>query len=84
VKFADADLIGIPVRNNVGDRGLKEGKIEVKPRKSPDAEMVALDGVQTRVRREINGKGPALSRPSEVRRVFGCAMVCRRLDDGRC
>ena len=45
VKFADADLIGIPVRINVGDRGLKEGKVEVKPRKAPEAEMVALDAV---------------------------------------
>jgi prolyl-tRNA synthetase len=42
-KFADADLIGIPVRITVGDRGLKEGKIELKRRKAPEAEMVAVD-----------------------------------------
>ena len=35
-KFADADLIGFPVRINVGDRGLKEGKVELKRRKSVD------------------------------------------------
>jgi prolyl-tRNA synthetase len=56
VKFADADLIGIPVRINVGDRGLKEGKIELKPRKSPDAEMVALDGVLARVRELLSAR----------------------------
>jgi len=54
VKFADADLIGIPVRINVGDRGLKEGKIELKPRKSPDAEMIPLDGVVSRVREALS------------------------------
>ena len=29
-KFADADLIGIPYRITIGDRGLKEGKVELK------------------------------------------------------
>jgi len=32
VKFKDADLIGIPVRVVVGDRGLKQGKVEIKRR----------------------------------------------------
>jgi len=32
VKFADADLIGIPIRITVGNRGLKENLIEVKLR----------------------------------------------------
>ncbi len=50
VKFADADLIGIPIRINVGDRGLKEGKVELKPRKALEAEMVAVDEVVPRVR----------------------------------
>ena len=49
-KFADADLIGIPVRINVGDRGLKEGKVEVKRRKATEAENVALDNVLEAVR----------------------------------
>jgi prolyl-tRNA synthetase len=33
VKFKDADLIGIPLRVVVGERGLKEGTVEVKWRK---------------------------------------------------
>ncbi|NMA22627.1 MAG: proline--tRNA ligase [Spirochaetales bacterium] len=32
VKFADADLIGLPIRITVGNRSLKEGKVEVKVR----------------------------------------------------
>lgn len=32
VKFADADLIGIPVRITLGNRSLKEGSVEVKLR----------------------------------------------------
>ncbi len=32
VKFKDADLIGIPFRITVGERGLKEGNVELKPR----------------------------------------------------
>ena len=32
VKFKDADLIGIPLRIVVGDRGLKEGNVEIKAR----------------------------------------------------
>ena len=31
VKFKDADLLGFPIRVNVGGRALKEGKVEVVP-----------------------------------------------------
>jgi prolyl-tRNA synthetase len=44
-KFADADLIGFPVRINIGDRGLKEGKVELKRRTIETPEMVAIDQV---------------------------------------
>ena len=43
VKFADADLIGFPVRVTIGDRGLKEGVFEVKARKAAEATMVKKD-----------------------------------------
>ncbi|MBI4725746.1 proline--tRNA ligase [candidate division TA06 bacterium] len=32
-KFKDADLIGIPVRINVGEKGLREGMVEIRQRK---------------------------------------------------
>ena len=39
-KFKDADLVGIPLRVVVGDRGLKEGKVEVKWRHESSATTV--------------------------------------------
>ena len=49
-KFADADLIGIPIRINVGDRGLKEQKVELKQRTAAEAEMVSLNEIIGRVK----------------------------------
>ena len=46
VKFNDADLIGIPLRLVVGDKGLKEGNIELKARDGSlgeRGEAVAVD-----------------------------------------
>ena len=46
VKFNDADLIGCPIRVTVGEKNLKEGMVELKPRTSmknqllPPAEIV--------------------------------------------
>lgn len=42
VMFAESDLMGIPHRIVIGDRGLAEGKVEYKSRKSPDAQTIAL------------------------------------------
>jgi prolyl-tRNA synthetase len=44
-KFADADLIGVPLRVAIGKRSLKDGNVEVKWRKGGEAELVPLDGV---------------------------------------
>jgi prolyl-tRNA synthetase len=41
VKFADADLIGIPLRIVVSGRSLKNNEVEMKRRGKDDAEMVA-------------------------------------------
>ena len=40
VKFKDADLIGIPLRVVVGERGLKDGTIEIKWRNQPEAKHI--------------------------------------------
>ena len=45
VKFAEADLIGIPYRIVVGDRGLKNGVVEFKQRRDEKATEVALETV---------------------------------------
>ncbi len=45
VKFAEADLIGIPHRIVIGDRGLKSGVAEYRKRRDEAATEVALDHV---------------------------------------
>jgi len=45
VKFNDADLVGMPIRITIGDKSLKEGKIELKERAKKDFELVALEDV---------------------------------------
>lgn len=45
VKFAEADLIGIPHRIVIGDRGLKSGVAEYRKRRDEAAIEVALDQV---------------------------------------
>jgi prolyl-tRNA synthetase len=40
-KFATADLIGLPWQVMVGPRGLAEGKVEVKNRKTGSKEMMS-------------------------------------------
>jgi prolyl-tRNA synthetase len=49
VKFNDADLIGLPVRLLVGERGLAEGAVEVK-RRDGDASKIMRGDVVTALR----------------------------------
>ncbi|MFC3608997.1 proline--tRNA ligase [Stutzerimonas tarimensis] len=55
VKFADMELLGIPHRIVVGDRGLKEGTLEYKHRRAGETETVAAEQIlfflQSRVAR---------------------------------
>ncbi len=71
-KFKDADLIGIPLRVVVGERGLKEGKIEVKWRdrvggEAASAAATAADGDPRRDRRGRRA-GTTIGAPSDGRR----------------
>jgi len=43
VKFKDADLIGIPVRIVVGPRGVSEGRVEVKDRRTGEVTSATTD-----------------------------------------
>jgi prolyl-tRNA synthetase len=43
VKFKDADLIGIPLRIVISERGLKEGKMELKWRMEKQAQQFGFD-----------------------------------------
>jgi prolyl-tRNA synthetase len=40
VKFKDADLLGIPVRINVGARNLKNGYVEMKLRTQAESVLI--------------------------------------------
>jgi prolyl-tRNA synthetase len=43
--FADWELIGVPHRVTLGDRGLKEGKVEYQHRRDEVATAVAPDDI---------------------------------------
>ncbi len=45
VMFAEADLMGIPYRLVIGERGLAEGHVEFKARTDTEAKMLALSDV---------------------------------------
>jgi prolyl-tRNA synthetase len=45
VKFNDADLIGCPIRITVGEKALKKGMVEFKPRTEKDNKLVPLESI---------------------------------------
>jgi len=45
VKFNDADLIGCSIRVTVGEKGLKEGMVELKLRTVKENQLVAVDNI---------------------------------------
>lgn len=53
VKFNDADLLGVPLRIVIGGRGLKEGVIEIKDRKSAEVSKIGLDEAETFLRTAV-------------------------------
>ncbi|MGH9399919.1 MAG: proline--tRNA ligase, partial [Thermoanaerobaculia bacterium] len=61
VKFKDADLLGFPIRVNVGGRALKEGKVEIVTRRDKQVRAVpaaqALAAVQL-VRKQVSSGLP--------------------------
>jgi prolyl-tRNA synthetase len=52
-KFADADLIGCPVRITVGKKTLEDGSVDVLVRAGRREERVAVDEVATRVKEAV-------------------------------
>ncbi len=55
VMFADMELIGIPHRLTVGDRGLKEGVVEYQTRAGGETQIVALTEVVPFIRAACAG-----------------------------
>ncbi len=54
-KFKDADLIGIPIRITVGKKGLAEGVLELKERRSPDVQKLSPDAIMPAVQGLVGG-----------------------------
>lgn len=54
VKFNDADLIGIPLRITIGDKGLANGEVELKARTAEKPDMVKVDDVVEQVVAIVN------------------------------
>jgi len=50
VMFADLELIGIPHRITIGDRGLKEGLVEYQGRRDATAAKVPVPEIAAHVR----------------------------------
>ncbi|MEM1416119.1 MAG: proline--tRNA ligase [Myxococcota bacterium] len=66
VKFKVADLIGIPLRVAIGNRGLKDGMAELKARDAGDAENVPLGEVADVVAQRVVAAGGLLGRVRDV------------------
>ncbi|MBI3580975.1 MAG: proline--tRNA ligase [Nitrospinae bacterium] len=54
-KFNDADLVGIPIQVIVGEKGLKNGEVEIKVRKTAARFSVKLEGVGPKIREIADG-----------------------------
>ncbi len=55
-KFKDADLVGYPLRLVVGERGLKDGVVELKRRNAEGVELVAVDAVVEQIVALVNAE----------------------------
>lgn len=50
-KFKDADLLGMPIQVIVGDKGLKNGQVEIKLRRTGERIMVKLENAISEVQK---------------------------------
>jgi prolyl-tRNA synthetase len=57
VQFADADLIGLPIRLTVSERSLKAGGVELKRRDADESRIVAEEALVFEVRTELGVAG---------------------------
>jgi prolyl-tRNA synthetase len=57
VKFKDCDLIGIPLRVTIGERGLKEGNVDIKMRSQKEPIRVKKEEILGRVMEHVETAG---------------------------
>jgi prolyl-tRNA synthetase len=55
VKFNDADLLGMPLRVVVGERGLENGTLELKRRRQGEVEAIAVEDLVQEVLDQFSG-----------------------------
>jgi prolyl-tRNA synthetase len=51
--FADLELLGIPLRVTVGDRGLKDGKVELQGRRETAPTAVDIADITRHLRERL-------------------------------
>ena len=54
IKFADIELMGIPHRLVIGDRGLDQGELEYRHRRADDNEMLPLDNIEQALQERLS------------------------------
>lgn len=59
VKFKDNDLIGIPLRIVVGSKGLAEGKVELKNRRTGVMQLLPIDEAIAKVKQTVDDEALA-------------------------
>ena len=57
VKFNDADLIGCPIRITVGEKNLKVGMVELKPRKEKENQVIKKAEINSIIRDLLSKHG---------------------------
>jgi prolyl-tRNA synthetase len=63
VMFADADLMGFPLRLTVSDRSLKLGGVEFKRRDLPEKRILSREGMVGEIRKALDDLAAAQSAP---------------------
>jgi len=62
-KFKDADLLGMPLRVTVGEKGLKDGIVELRDRRTGEVERVPVGDAVERCERRVKEELRKLSSP---------------------
>ncbi|HVN16395.1 MAG TPA: YbaK/EbsC family protein [Anaerolineales bacterium] len=53
VKFNDADLIGCPIRVTVGEKNLKEGMVELRPRNAKENRLISIENIAQEIQNQL-------------------------------
>src|SRR6185436_10878478 len=63
-KFKDADLIGVPLRVTIGEKGLKDGIVELRDRKTGSTDRLPVAEAAVECRKRVGEALTKLSSPS--------------------